>query len=132
MHGVEGGALQQLISCHPKAQAVLHGAIFANPPNLAIVPAGQFQRQWVTVGGDVVVQVDPRRSADRLTGKLERYRLFELGAHGDRVGAVDRHAHTGHARLKVGQAHDLARLVHHFHFLLRVTVVEKHIDMRQN
>ena len=48
------------------------------------------------------------------------------------MGAVHRYPDTRHARLKIRQPHDLARLVHHLHFLVGVTVVEEYIDVRQH
>ena len=40
LNGIERGALQELIACHPEAQAVIEGAILPDTSHLAVVPSG--------------------------------------------------------------------------------------------
>ena len=65
-------------------------------------------------------------------GGLHGDRLFKLRADRDGVGAINRHAHAGHAGAEAGMVHDFAPFVFHLRLFLGVAVGQKNIHVRQD
>src|SRR5205814_10483646 len=75
LHGVERGALAQVVGDHPEAEAVRHRGIPANPAHEDRVLARRFLRGHVTLVDAMVEHADARRLLERGARLLDRNRL---------------------------------------------------------
>ena len=114
LHGVERGALAQVVGDAPEGEPVRHRRVLAQPADVNGVLAGALLRGDVAFVGAVVDDADARRRAQRRPGFLLADRLFELDVHRRGMADEHRHTHAGRGNLDVG-IEDLARLTAIFH-----------------
>src|ERR1041385_2602305 len=131
LDGVKRSSLQQLIAGDPERKSVFKRAIAPNAPDFAIVLARGEQRHWVTVVLRLIDKLQSRRLRQNLVRLLDGNWFLELGAHGNRMSAVNRNAHARHRGTEFRQMHDPPAFVLHFHFFLRVAARQKRIHMRE-
>ena len=81
LDGIERRALEELVAGDPKAQAVVHRAVFANPAHGAIVLFRLVEREGIFAFGRVVDDLQAGRLPEHGQRRFDRRRLLELGAH---------------------------------------------------
>mmetsp|Transcript_13737 Transcript_13737/g.34646 ORF Transcript_13737/g.34646 Transcript_13737/m.34646 type:complete len:295 (+) Transcript_13737:148-1032(+) len=125
LHGVERGALLDLVAAHEELQPLVAGLrdVAAHAADVHVVVVGGVQRRGEAVGGAVVDDLHARRLGQRLERLLLRHLPGELEIDALRVRAHHGHADAGGCDRNVLVAPDLLRLLGHFHLLFVVAVV---------
>ena len=131
LHGVGRRALAQVVRDHPERQApvVRDRRVLAHPADEDLVGARGLGRQRVDVRRRVVLDHDALDGREQLARTVRRDRV--TGLHVDRLGVADEHrdadGRAGDAQVR--QVQDLAALGDDLPLLLRVPVVQEHVDV---
>mmetsp|Transcript_210 Transcript_210/g.797 ORF Transcript_210/g.797 Transcript_210/m.797 type:complete len:338 (-) Transcript_210:342-1355(-) len=125
LHCVERCALPDLVSANKEVQAVLvlAGDVAPYPAHENVVLVAGVQRGREGVGGPVVANRDPRRTAQKLPRPLLAQGPVELEVDGLGVGPDHGNADAGCRDADVVVRPDLLRLLDHLQLLLVVPVV---------
>ena len=128
LHGVEGGALADIVGHDPHIQAVFDAFVFADAAHEHFVFTGGVHGQRVEVGAGIVHDLHAGGLGEEDAGLGGGELLFGLDVHGFGVAVEHGHAHAGGGNADVRIEH-LMRFVHHLHFFLGVVVVHEDVDV---